>query len=241
MMHYQWDQLMAEFSHMSDLNQRRTINKAQMEWLAEIAATVPSKYALDLGFGCGFSAMVMAQGGCTVTCVNYEDVHTPRRVEAEKRYKRVCGREPHIINAPTDRALPKLQDEEKSFGLIFVDAGHRFDDVFIDIHYATRLCVPDGILTLDDTYYGAIKCVANWINTNLQHIWEPYQILENTMSWKQTKTDVNDSTQRIIHRTHAGPPKYFEISTENAYTYPHFPGENEAKQYGFEIWNPNLS
>ena len=170
----QWVQLIAEFDQMSELSVQdhySAISKAQMEWLWGVAAEMPVKRALDLGFGCGFSAMVMAKGECEVTCVNYELEDFPKRVQAVQRFERVCGRKPKILSAPTDRALPRLCDEGQSFGLIFIDAGHRIDDVFIDVHYSARLCVPGGIMALDDTYYGAIRCVVNWINSNLGHIW----------------------------------------------------------------------
>lgn len=236
--HWQLDRVLSEFDQMSTIDQLRAVNKSQIEWLMVNAAEAPSKYALDLGFGCGISAIAMSLGGCSVTSINYEDVNVPRRVEAEKRYKRICGQEPNIVNAATDRALPRLLDDERSFGLIFVDAGHRFDDVFIDVHYAARLCVPGGILALDDTYYAAIRIVANWVLTNLAHIWRPYNILENTISWKRTEADLEDSAQGLAHRSHEGPPISFEVATENKDEFMYYPGEGEAERYGFETWRP---
>jgi hypothetical protein len=138
----QWERMMVEFDQMKEVDQLRAVTKEQMEWLTEVAQSVPSKDALDLGFGCGFSAVAMVRGGCSVTCVNNEPANVPRRIEAEQRYERMCGQPPTIIEASTDRALPRLRDEGRKFGLIFVDAGHRVDDVFIDVHYAKGLCVP---------------------------------------------------------------------------------------------------
>lgn len=235
-----WDQIVAEFDQMGPRDQLRAISKAQIEWLAGVAESVPSKYALDLGFGCGMSAIAMAMGGCNVTSINYEPANTPRRVEAEKRYTRVCLREPTIIEAPTDRALSRLRDEGREFGLIFVDAGHRFDDVFVDVHHSKYLCVPGGVLALDDTYYGPIRTVANWIISNLGHIWEPYQILENTISWKRTAAPVDDWMQDITHRRHDGPAKPFEVAGENADQYLYYPSETEATKYGFTVWHPTV-
>jgi predicted O-methyltransferase YrrM len=232
----QWEQMMAEFHRMGDFDQLRTITKAQMAWLTEVAQSVPVKEALDLGFGCSFSAVAMVRGGCAVTGISNEAPSVPRRVEAEQRYERICGAPPTIITAATDRALPKLCDEGRRFGLIFVDAGHRLDDVFIDVHYAKELCVADGILALDDTYYGAIRTVANWIVANLGHIWAPYQILENTISWKRTEIAGDDSMVGLSHRTHEGPPVAFENATENADDFMLYPGPN----HGFELWSGSV-
>jgi predicted O-methyltransferase YrrM len=232
----EWEQMMVEFERMSEFDQLRAVTREQMQWLTEVAAKVPSKEALDLGFGCGFSAIAMIRGGCKVTSINNESATVPRRVEAEKRYERLCSQPPTIIDTPTDSALPALRDQGRKFGLIFVDAGHRVDDVFVDVHYAKDLCLPGGILALDDTYYGAIRVVANWVITNLGHIWQPYQILGNTISWKRTTVAGDDSRFHLAHRTHDGPPLKFEVATDNANEFLLYPGPAEAADYGFEIW-----
>ena len=112
----QWEQMMAEFHQMKEFDQLRAVTKEQMEWLTEVAARVPFKDALDLGFGCGFSAVAMVRGGCRVTCVNNEAANVPRRIEAEQRYERMCGQPPAMIEASTDSALPRLRDAGKSSG-----------------------------------------------------------------------------------------------------------------------------
>jgi predicted O-methyltransferase YrrM len=236
----QWERMMVEFDQMKAFDQLRATSKEQMEWLTEVAGKVACKQALDLGFGCGFSAAAMLRGGCRVTCVNNEAATVPRRVEAEQRYERMCGEPPTIVEESTDSTLPRLRDEGRKFGLIFVDAGHRVDDVFIDVHYAKDLCVPGGILGLDDTYYGAIRTVANWVITNLGHVWKPYQILRNTISWKRTEIEGDDSKLKLTHRTHSGPPKRFEVATENAEEFLFYPGPIEAAEHGFETWTPKL-
>ena len=239
-MSIEWEQMMIEFNRMTGFDQLRAVTKEQMLWLTEVAQSVQSKEALDLGFGCGFSAVAMLRGGCRVTCVNNEPANVARLIEAEQRYERMCGQPPTIIQASTDSALPRLRDEGKKFGLIFVDAGHRVDDVFIDVHYAKDLCVAGGILALDDTYYGAIRTVANWIISNLGHVWKPYQILGNTISWKRTEITGDDSRLGLTHRSHDGPPRRFEVATENAQQFLFYPGQVEAAEHGFETWQPKI-
>jgi hypothetical protein len=174
----------------------------------------------------------MVRGGCAVTSINNEAPSVPRRVEAEQRYERMCGVPPTIISASTDRALPKFCDEGRRFGLIFIDAGHRVDDVFIDVHYAKDLCVPNGVLALDDTYYGAIRTVANWVISNLGHIWKPYEVLGNTISWRRTEVAGDDDEMAgLVHRTGAGPPIAFESATENGEEFMLYPGSD----HGFEL------
>ena len=121
--------------------------------------------------------------------------------------------------------------------MIFVDAGHRVDDVFIDVHYAKDLCVPNGVLALDDTYYGAIRTVANWVVSNLGHIWKPYEVVGNTISWRRTELAADDDAiVGLDHRTHAGPPIAFETATENGEEFMLYPGSD----YGFERAQPRI-
>src|SRR6266850_576248 len=115
----EWERMKVEFHHMKEFDQLRAVTKEQMNWLTDVAEHIPFKHALDLGFGCGFSAVAMVRGGCSVTCVNNEARNVARRLEAEQRYERMCGRPPTIIEASTDSALPKLRDEGRKFGLIF--------------------------------------------------------------------------------------------------------------------------
>jgi 2-polyprenyl-3-methyl-5-hydroxy-6-metoxy-1,4-benzoquinol methylase len=82
----QWEQMMAEFHQMGDFDRLRAITKEQMLWLTEVAENVPLKEALDLGFGCGFSSVAMARGGCAVTGVNNEAPNVARRIEAAQRW-----------------------------------------------------------------------------------------------------------------------------------------------------------
>jgi hypothetical protein len=228
--------MMTEFHQMGDFDQLRAVTKEQMQWLTETATSVPCKEALDLGFGCSFSAVAMVRGGCNVISINNEARDVPRRIEAEQRYERMCGKPPAIIEGSTDSVLPRVRDQGFKYGLIFVDAGHRVDDVFIDVHYAKDLCVPGGVLALDDTYYGAIRTVVNWVISNLGHLWQPYQILGNTISWKRTELAGDDSRLGLSHRTHDGPPNSFQVATENADEFLHYPQPIEATQHGFKPW-----
>ena len=78
-----WNLILNEYDQMTALDQRRAISRNQIEWLLEIAELAPSYDALDLGFGCGISAIAMAMGGRNVVCINNAG-RGPWRTEAEK-------------------------------------------------------------------------------------------------------------------------------------------------------------
>ena len=83
---------------------------------------------------------------------------------------------------------------------------------------------------------GAIRTVANWVISKVGHIWKPYQILGNTISWKRTEIEGDDSRLGLDHRGHTGPPERFEVATENASEFLLYPGAIEAAKHGFETW-----
>jgi hypothetical protein len=89
-----WEQILSEFDAMGNFDQLCAVTKEQMAWLGEVSENAPVREALDLGFGCGFSAIAIERGGCGVTCINNEAPTVPRRIEAEQRYERICGRRP---------------------------------------------------------------------------------------------------------------------------------------------------
>ena len=97
---------------------------------------------------------------------------------------------------------PGLRDEGKKFGVeYFVDAGHGVDNVFIDVHYAKDFCacpVESWRSTIP------ITVQSEWWRTgsfqrNLGHVWKPYQILKNTISWIRSDLKGDDSRDAHLH------------------------------------------
>ena len=193
------------------------ILKPQVIWLAAQAATYENGRALDIGFGCGFSAVSMALGGgMDVVAATLDSAGSARLKRAQERCERLCGSKVRIEKGvSSDMYLPFAAKNRDQYDLIFVDGGHRFDDVFVDVHYAGRLAKPGGLMVLDDTHFGAIRSVANWVNTNLSHLWEPFEICRNIVSWKRIGSD--DLSQE--HRRGSGRLLKFSIATENSGKY----------------------
>jgi predicted O-methyltransferase YrrM len=61
---------------------------------------------------------------------------------------RVHHNYPTLLEGLSENILPTLQ--EKSFDLIYIDAGHTYDCVSVDIEYADVLIRPGGYIVLDD-------------------------------------------------------------------------------------------
>jgi predicted O-methyltransferase YrrM len=61
-------------------------------------------------------------------------------------------------------ALPDLLRAGQSFGMVYIDGSHFFDDVFVDFYYAIRLC--DGIVFLDDSSTPHVRKVLSFVRRN---------------------------------------------------------------------------
>jgi hypothetical protein len=61
--------------------------------------------------------------------------------------------------------LLKISGQE-STGLIFIDGGHKFENVMTDFALADKLCCIGGYIVFDDALYPAIETVTNYIAAN---------------------------------------------------------------------------
>lgn len=68
--------------------------------------------------------------------------------------------------------LPSLVKSKNKYDLIYVDGSHLFEDVFIDLYYASRLLNMDGFLLFDDSRDPHIRKVISFIRKNFQGIFK---------------------------------------------------------------------
>lgn len=212
-----WSSLQSEFQIEKGFGQEHTpIKEKQVKWLADKASCFPHGDALDLGFGCGFSAISMSLGGnMHVEAVTIERPGNSRLDRAIARTNILCpGGVTFLCGRRSDQYMPSAISQGRMFDIMFVDAGHLFDDVFIDVHFSKSIVRPGGLLILDDTHFAPIRTVANWLNTNMNHFWEPFEITENTVSWRRTDRDAFDETG-VPHRDGRQEQNPFSVETEN--------------------------
>lgn len=88
------------------------------------------------------------------------------------------------VNTATD-----LRRSNSSFDLIFIDGGHRFDDVLVDFCLYSHLCAMNGLIILDDKWLSSIKTVAAFIRKNRDDFVELKVDLPNVFVFKKTGVD----------------------------------------------------
>jgi len=81
------------------------------------------------------------------------------------------------IEQPSAICLPELLKENReSIEFVYIDGSHLFEDAFIDLYYSTWLTSPGGVILLDDSTLPDVRKVIRFINGNLQHLLEPFDL-----------------------------------------------------------------
>lgn len=89
-----------------------------------------------------------------------------------------------VIEEESQLALPRLVSEGRQFDLAFVDGDHRFEGVFLDVYYMTRLVKPGGLVILDDLWMPAVRSAVAYVEKNLAATLEP-DALPGGFKWRR--------------------------------------------------------
>jgi predicted O-methyltransferase YrrM len=63
-------------------------------------------------------------------------------------------------------AAVQLEREGLPYDVIFIDGGHRFEEVLVDFFLYAQLCKVNGLIILDDMWMSSVKSVASFVRTN---------------------------------------------------------------------------
>ncbi|MEQ1886575.1 MAG: class I SAM-dependent methyltransferase [Bryobacteraceae bacterium] len=72
-----------------------------------------------------------------------------------------------VIEQKSCIALPKLLDEKRRFGVIYIDGSHLFEDVFVDAYYCVRLLDDGGYLLFDDCSDPHVRKVLRFLDSSV--------------------------------------------------------------------------
>jgi predicted O-methyltransferase YrrM len=151
------------------------LDASKMLYLLELGLVRRPARVLEIGLGWGFSAAGIQRLGCVQRHVIVEcDTDSARASQGERNVRAVATHPAslEICWEDSHRVLPRLCERGERFDLVFIDGGHRYDDVFVDFHFSRRLAAPDGAVVFDDTWLPAIRTVVSWVETNLADQWQ---------------------------------------------------------------------
>jgi predicted O-methyltransferase YrrM len=142
--------------------------------LAHLAAECPKELSIEIGFGMGSSAAIILgtrrlQGRRFIHLIydpfglsegRGQVVQSYLQERFPKGFRRVKKRSEVGLGLLLDRHGPA------SAGFVFIDGGHRFENVMTDFVLADLLCCVGGFVVLDDAWFPAIETVINYVKAN---------------------------------------------------------------------------
>lgn len=168
--------------------------------LAFLASECPKPLSIEVGFGMGSSAAVILGArrltGKTFAHLIFDPFGLPdgrgRVVQSylEQRFPKGFRR----IRKRSEIGLPRLieQQGQGSAGLIFIDGGHRFENVMTDFVMADHLCCVGGFIVLDDAWFPAIETVVRYVERNRPDYAVAHLAVPNCTVLKRIGTDQRD-------------------------------------------------
>jgi predicted O-methyltransferase YrrM len=166
-----------------------SIKRAQGEALRDLAIAEGADRTIEVGLALGMSALFLCQavlprGGRHVAV-------DPFQAEswngAGLRTLREAGVEEHVdvIEEESQLALPRLVAEGREFDFAFVDGDHRFEGVFLDVYFMTRLVRPGSLVVVDDMWMPAVRTAVAYVEKNLGAALAP-DALPNAFRWRKS-------------------------------------------------------
>jgi predicted O-methyltransferase YrrM len=165
-----------------------TIERAAGEALRDLAIAEGASRTIEVGLALGLSALLLCRavserGGSHVAIDPFQQeswrgagLRTLRDAGAEQSVE--------VIEEESQLALPRLVAQGSEFDFAFIDGDHRFEGVFLDLYYMTRLVKPGGLIVVDDLWMPSVRMAVAYVERNLGATLEP-DALPNGFRWRR--------------------------------------------------------
>jgi predicted O-methyltransferase YrrM len=156
--------------------------------LRDLALAERAERTIEVGLALGVSALLLCQavvrrGGRHVAI---DPLQRESWNGAGLRTLREAGVEElvEVIEEQSQLALPRLVAEGREFDFAFVDGDHRFEGVFLDLYFMTRLVRPGGLIVVDDMWMPSVRTAVAYVERNLGATLDP-DALPNAFRWRR--------------------------------------------------------
>lgn len=191
-----------------------SISPEQGMWIYELCRSMQPKNTLEIGFAYGGStlfflaALAKNQAGRHTAVDPYE--RTSWHGVGLANVQSVCATSLfRFIEEPSDRAAIDLARENARFDVIFIDGGHRFEEVLVDFYLCANLCDVGGLIIFDDVWMSSIKTVMSFVRSNRSDfvevstpIWRFNvfrRVAEDTRQWDHFRSFIVAPDQPTTH------------------------------------------
>ena len=128
-----------------------SIGKEQGEFIYEFLTKNNLKKTLEVGlaYECSTAYIISATKSPHIAIDPYGEIYDNLGLKNLKK----LGLDRFLIhkNAPSHIALPNLLQEDVHLEFVFIDGGHKFDEIFIDWYYSDLLLEKNGYVLFDDS------------------------------------------------------------------------------------------
>jgi predicted O-methyltransferase YrrM len=97
-----------------------------------------------------------------------------------------------FIRLPSHVALPQLLADGVAVDFVFIDGGHKFEEIFLDWYYGGLLLNKHGHVMFDDTWLEATQMVADFLRMNRQDYREMPVPVANLCLFQKIGADTSD-------------------------------------------------
>jgi predicted O-methyltransferase YrrM len=175
-----------------DANTR--ISPEQGMWLHELYCARRPRASVEIGLAYGFSTMfflaaLARNGSGNHTAI--DPFQGPlwhgiglQKIEETKTEHRFRFIEDYATRAATD-----LARAGQTFDFVYIDGGHRFDDVMVDFALFAQLCPVEGVIVLDDMWLPSIRTAVAFIRSNRPDFKEMISPIKNVAAFQRVAPD----------------------------------------------------
>jgi predicted O-methyltransferase YrrM len=167
-----------------------SVTRAEGEALERLAIAEGAERTIEVGLALGMSALflcraVRERGGRHVAIDPFQHeswngagLRTLREAGVEEMVE--------VIEEESQLALPRIVREGREFDFAFVDGDHRFEGVFLDLYFMTRLVRPGGLVVVDDMWMPAVRLAVAYVERNLGAALLP-DALPEAFTWRRRR------------------------------------------------------
>ncbi|MDX2117373.1 MAG: class I SAM-dependent methyltransferase [Planctomycetota bacterium] len=149
------------------------VQESAGEFLRDVVIRERAKRTLEIGLGLGLSALSIAEAlltGRLAGGVSHTIVEPDPGLLEWAGFDQYCASGAMafttVVQEDSRLAMPRMVANGDEFDFVYVDGGHWYDFVFLDIHYALRLIRPGGLIVVDDHWMQSVQMALAFFHAN---------------------------------------------------------------------------
>ncbi len=149
------------------------LDRASGEALSRFVGEIGAGRTFETGLAVALSTLWIARGvlgsGRHLTHLAIDPFQARHWRNAGRRLIERAGlsESVEVVEEDSGIVLPRLASIEPRFDVAFIDGGHLFENVFLDLHFSLRLVRPGGWIIVDDLWMHAVRCALAYFERNL--------------------------------------------------------------------------